>query len=139
MRGIARERGQRDAIEVAAKLATPRGRAAGRAIDRDARRRRIACVCRIPARRTLAQLHTLDAFDPELETEARALGDALRSEVSKQIAMGRRGFASGNFTAAQRSFESVLELDRLSSEADETIRKLERGNQARPRLNIDVE
>jgi len=35
--------------------------------------------------------------------------------------------------------QSVLELDRLSSEADETIRKLERGNQARPRLNIDVE
>jgi tetratricopeptide (TPR) repeat protein len=63
------------------------------------------------ARRTLAQLHTLDAFDPELETEARNLGDALRSEVSKQIAMGRRGFASGNFTAAQRAFESVLELD----------------------------
>jgi hypothetical protein len=63
------------------------------------------------ARRTLAQLHTLDAFDPELETEARALGDALRSEVSKQIAMGRRGFASGNFTAAQQAFESVLELD----------------------------
>jgi tetratricopeptide (TPR) repeat protein len=63
------------------------------------------------ARRTLAQLHTLDAFDPELETEARALGDALRSEVSKQIAMGRRGFASGNFTAAQKAFEAVLELD----------------------------
>jgi tetratricopeptide (TPR) repeat protein len=63
------------------------------------------------ARRTLAQLHTLDAFDPELETEARALGDALRSEVSKQIAMGRRGFASGNFTAAQHAFEQVLELD----------------------------
>jgi Tfp pilus assembly protein PilF len=63
------------------------------------------------ARRTLAQLHTLDAFDPELETEARALGDALRSEVSKQIAMGRRGFASGNFTAAQHAFEEVLELD----------------------------
>ena len=63
------------------------------------------------ARRTLAQLHTLDAFDPELETEARALGDALRSEVSKQIAMGRRGFASGNFNAAQRAFEAVLELD----------------------------
>lgn len=63
------------------------------------------------ARRTLAQLHTLDAFDPELETEARALGDALRSEVSKQIAMGRRGFASGNYTAAQSAFEAVLELD----------------------------
>ena len=63
------------------------------------------------ARRTLAQLHTLDAFDPELETEARTLGDALRSEVSKQIAMGRRGFASGNFTAAQQAFEEVLELD----------------------------
>jgi Flp pilus assembly protein TadD len=63
------------------------------------------------ARRTLAQLHTLDAFDPELETEARNLGDALRSEVSKQIAIGRRGFASGNFTAAQLAFESVLELD----------------------------
>ena len=63
------------------------------------------------ARRTLAQLHTLDAFDPELETEARALGDALRSEVSKQIAVGRRGFASGNYTAAQQAFEAVLELD----------------------------
>lgn len=35
--------------------------------------------------------------------------------------------------------QSVLELDRLSSEADDTIRKLERGNQARPRLAIDVE
>jgi len=63
------------------------------------------------ARRSLAQLHTLDAFDPELETEARALGEALRSEVSKQIAMGRRAFASGNYPAAQRSFAAVLELD----------------------------
>lgn len=63
------------------------------------------------ARRILATLHTLDAFDPELETEARALGEALRSEVSKQIAMGRRGFASGNFTSAQKAFEAVLELD----------------------------
>jgi len=63
------------------------------------------------ARRTLAQLHTLDAFDPELETEARALGDALRSEVSKQMAMGRRGFASGNLTAAQKAFDAVLEID----------------------------
>ena len=35
--------------------------------------------------------------------------------------------------------QSVLELDRLSADADDTIRKLERGNQARPRLNIDVE
>lgn len=35
--------------------------------------------------------------------------------------------------------QSVLELDRLSSEANATIRKLERGNEARPRLNIDVE
>jgi tetratricopeptide (TPR) repeat protein len=63
------------------------------------------------ARRTLSQLHTLDAFDPELETEARALGDALRSEVSKQIAIGRRAFASGNFGAAQQAFEAVLVLD----------------------------
>ena len=29
----------------------------------------------------------------------------------KQIAMGRRGFASGNFTAAQQAFDAVLELD----------------------------
>jgi hypothetical protein len=63
------------------------------------------------ARHTLSQLHTLDAFDPELETEARTLGDALRAEVSKQIALGRRGFASGNFTAAQQAFEAVLALD----------------------------
>jgi len=63
------------------------------------------------ARRSLAQLHTLDAFDPELETEARALGEALRSEVGKQIGMGRRAFASGNYTAAQSSFVAVLELD----------------------------
>jgi len=63
------------------------------------------------ARRTLAQLHTLDAFDPELETEARTLGEALRSEVSKQIAMGRRAFASGNYPAAQKAFAGVLELD----------------------------
>ena len=63
------------------------------------------------ARRTLAQLHTLDAFDPELETEARTLGEALRSEVSKQIAMGRRAFASGNYPAAQKAFVAVLELD----------------------------
>jgi tetratricopeptide (TPR) repeat protein len=63
------------------------------------------------ARRSLAELHTLDAIDPELETEARALGDALRSEVSRQIAMGRRGFASGNLAAAQKAFETVLLLD----------------------------
>jgi len=41
--------------------------------------------------------------------------------------------------ALPKMAQSVLELDRLSSDADETIRKLERGNQARPRLNIDVE
>jgi tetratricopeptide (TPR) repeat protein len=63
------------------------------------------------ARRSLAQLHTLDAFDPELETEARTLGEALRSEVSKQIAIGRRAFASGNYPAAQKAFAAVLELD----------------------------
>jgi len=63
------------------------------------------------ARRSLAQLHTLDAFDPELETEARALGEALRSEVSQQIAVGRRSFASGNYAQAQKSFVAVLELD----------------------------
>jgi tetratricopeptide (TPR) repeat protein len=63
------------------------------------------------ARQQLTALHTLDAFDPVLETEARDLGDALRSEVSKQIAIGRRGFASGNFAAAQKAFEAVLELD----------------------------
>ncbi len=63
------------------------------------------------ARRSLAQLHTLDAFDPELEAEARALGEALRSEVSKQIAMGRRAFASDNYTAAQKAFVAVLDLD----------------------------
>ena len=85
------------------------------------------------ARRTLAQLHTLDAFDPELETEARALGDALRSEVSKQIAMGRRGFASGNFSAAQKSFEAVLELDPDNESAQGYISYIDTLRQERSR------
>jgi len=47
--------------------------------------------------------------------------------------------ASFRQDALPKMAQSVLELDRLSSEAGETIRKLDRGNQARPRLNIDVE
>ncbi len=85
------------------------------------------------ARRTLARLHTLDAFDPELETEARALGDALRSEVSKQIAMGRRVFASGIFTAAQTSFESVLDLDPDNESAQGYISYIDTLRQERTR------
>jgi tetratricopeptide (TPR) repeat protein len=84
-------------------------------------------------RRILAKLHTLDAFDSELETEARALGEALRSEVSKQIAMGRRGFASGNFTAAQKAFEAVLELDPDNESAQGYISYIDSLRQERAR------
>ncbi len=63
------------------------------------------------ARRGLARLRSLDPFDPELETDERQFQDALRTEVTRRLGAGRRGFLSGNQQAAQQAFRSVLELD----------------------------
>jgi tetratricopeptide (TPR) repeat protein len=62
------------------------------------------------ARERLDQLRTLDPFDPTLQTEERALNDAIRPVVTQGLAAGRRLFIAGNLEAAKRRFHSVLEL-----------------------------
>jgi uncharacterized protein YaaN involved in tellurite resistance len=47
--------------------------------------------------------------------------------------------ASFRLNALPQMAQTVLELDRLSADADEAIRKMEQGNRARPGLAIDVE
>lgn len=63
------------------------------------------------ARSQLAALRSLDPFDPKLETDARRLRTALRTAIEREMATGRRGFASGSHDVAMRAFRSVLELD----------------------------
>lgn len=62
------------------------------------------------ARERLDQLRALDPFDPTLQTEERALNDAIRPVVTQGLAAGRRLFIAGDLAAAKQSFESVLEL-----------------------------
>lgn len=59
----------------------------------------------------LERLRALDPFDPELETDERQLDDALRAEISRRLAAGRRGFSTGSYRAAERAFDAVLDLD----------------------------
>jgi tetratricopeptide (TPR) repeat protein len=63
------------------------------------------------ARQQLAKLRTLDPFDPVLQTDERQLHDALRTEVTRLLGVGRRGFSSGNYARAKRAFRGVLKLD----------------------------
>jgi tetratricopeptide (TPR) repeat protein len=62
------------------------------------------------AREHLDQQRKLDPFDPTLQTEERALNDAIRPAVTQGLAAGRRLFIAGNLEAAQKRFHSVLEL-----------------------------
>lgn len=81
------------------------------------------------ARRRLADLRTSDPFDPDLETDERELRVALRAEVERRMASGRRGFASGNYDASAQAFRAALDLDPDNSSARgylsyiETIRR----------------
>ena len=59
----------------------------------------------------LAQLRTLDPFDPELQVEERELHAGLQQSISQLLAVGRRGFSDGYHLAAERAFQSVLALD----------------------------
>jgi tetratricopeptide (TPR) repeat protein len=63
------------------------------------------------ARDLLSQLRSLDALDPELETQERQLDEALRIELTRRLSTGRVLFTAGNHEAARRTFEGVLELD----------------------------
>jgi tetratricopeptide (TPR) repeat protein len=63
------------------------------------------------ARSELAEMRKLDPFDSKLETVERQLDDALRAEVDRLLARGRRGFTSGNYRAARNAFGAVLDLD----------------------------
>jgi len=63
------------------------------------------------ARAELAEMRRLDPFDSKLETVERQLDDALRAEVDRLLARGRRGFTSGNYQTARTAFTSVLELE----------------------------
>jgi Flp pilus assembly protein TadD len=65
----------------------------------------------------LGGLRALDPFDPELEADQRELDENLRNAISRLLATGRRGFSDGNHSAAQRSFQSVLVLDRHNESA----------------------
>ena len=62
------------------------------------------------ARGLLGELRSLDPFEPELETEERQFQAALRAEVTRLLAAGRRGIGAGNYAAATMSFEAVLAL-----------------------------
>jgi tetratricopeptide (TPR) repeat protein len=63
------------------------------------------------ARTALATLRTLDPFDFELETEERKFTAALRAEVARRMASGRRSFAAGDTAGAMAAFRAALELD----------------------------
>lgn len=63
------------------------------------------------ARRSLEALRQLDPFDPELETDERALGAALRAEVARGLEAGRRALSDGRFGPARRELRAVLALD----------------------------
>jgi tetratricopeptide (TPR) repeat protein len=63
------------------------------------------------ARAALATLRTLDPFDFELETEERKFTAALRAEVARRMAAGRRSFAAGDTEGALAAFRAALELD----------------------------
>jgi hypothetical protein len=62
------------------------------------------------ARVHLDEQRRLDPFDPTLETEQRALNDAIRPAVTLGLAAGRRLFIAGDLDSAKQRFHSVLEL-----------------------------
>jgi tetratricopeptide (TPR) repeat protein len=63
------------------------------------------------AARHLAELRTLDPFDPRLASSERQLEDTLRAKVRPLLAKGRRGFSSGDHRSAELAFRAVLEID----------------------------
>jgi len=62
------------------------------------------------AREHLDKQRKLDPFDPSLQTEERALNDAIRPAVTQGLAAGRRLFIAGDLEPAKQRFRSVLEL-----------------------------
>jgi len=60
---------------------------------------------------SLERLRALDPFDPALQEEERELHAGLQQSITQLLAAGRRGFSDGNHLAAQRAFQSVLEID----------------------------
>ncbi len=62
------------------------------------------------ARVHLDEQRRLDPFDPTLETEQRALNDAIRPAVTQGLAAGRRLFIAGDLDSAKQRFRSVLDL-----------------------------
>ena len=63
------------------------------------------------ARERLAALRTLDPLSPEVAGDRRQLNQALRAEVDRRLARGRRGFSSGNYASAELAFREVLALE----------------------------
>lgn len=63
------------------------------------------------ARREMETLHTLDPFDPDLSAQEQALEEALDAEVTRRMALGRKGFHAGDYTDAETAFREVLELE----------------------------
>ncbi len=63
------------------------------------------------ARRSLESLRTLDAFDPELETDERYLRTALRAEVARGLEAARQALSASDFSRARQQLSAVLALD----------------------------
>ncbi len=63
------------------------------------------------ARRSLESLRTLDAFDPELETDERYLRVALRAEVARGLEAARQALSASDFPLARNELRAVLALD----------------------------
>jgi tetratricopeptide (TPR) repeat protein len=63
------------------------------------------------AREYLDRQLWLDPFDPTLQTEKRMLNDAIRPVVTQSLAAGRRLLMRHDLAAAEKRFNSVLELE----------------------------
>jgi tetratricopeptide (TPR) repeat protein len=87
---------------------------------------------------SLEKLRTLDPFDPELLADERELHAGLQQSITQLLAVGRRGFGVGNHLAAERAFQSVLEVDPNNESARgylsyiETIRLASQGESGEP-------
>ena len=73
------------------------------------------------ARAVLTELRTLDAFDAELESEERRLGDAVRAELSRLLDSGRDSVTKGRNASANTAFRGALALDPKNESAQRYI------------------
>lgn len=63
------------------------------------------------ARRAFDALRSLDAFDPELETDERYLRAALHEEVARRLEAARHALSAASYAPARRELAAVLALE----------------------------